>query len=245
MNHSNILVDDNTSHYSNSSGSNNGYEESLSGFIKLEQVEEDHIQGGNKKVRKIIVILENASLEAARANPSRSDNIADARPDIVHQCLLTLLDSPLNKAGHLEVYIHTAKGVVIRVNPTCRIPRTIKRFSGLMIQLLERGFIAGSSDGGQRLLEIIQPPLAQYLPKKSIRLALSWNAERVKLYPYFKELDLDNEPLVIAVGAMAKGEDTFADDYINQKIGISKYSLSAAVACSKVCCALEDLWDIL
>lgn len=48
------------------------------------------------------------------------------------QCLLTLLDSPLNKAGLLQVYIHTAKGVLIEVNPHVRIPRTFKRFSGLM-----------------------------------------------------------------------------------------------------------------
>jgi rRNA small subunit pseudouridine methyltransferase Nep1 len=31
------------------------------------------------------------------------------RPDIVHQCLLTLLDSPLNKAGLLQVYVQTEK----------------------------------------------------------------------------------------------------------------------------------------
>ena len=48
------------------------------------------------------------------------------------QCLLTLLDSPLNKAGLLQVYIRTAKGVLIEVNPHVRIPRTFKRFSGLM-----------------------------------------------------------------------------------------------------------------
>ena len=79
-------------------------------------------------------------------------DIADARPDITHQmsptplgddrsvwrivadgqCLLTLLDSPLNKAGLLQVYIHTAKGTLIEVNPSVRIPRTFKRFSGLM-----------------------------------------------------------------------------------------------------------------
>jgi rRNA small subunit pseudouridine methyltransferase Nep1 len=62
-------------------------------------------------------------------------DIADARPDITHQCLLTLLDSPLNKAGLLQVYIHTAKGTLIEVNPHVRIPRTFKRFSGLMGQL--------------------------------------------------------------------------------------------------------------
>lgn len=85
-------------------------------------------------------------------------DIAHARPDITHQvrldlspssavsrvsssltsrrtllqCLLTLLDSPLNKAGRLQVYIHTAKGVLIEVNPAVRIPRTFKRFGGLM-----------------------------------------------------------------------------------------------------------------
>lgn len=54
------------------------------------------------------------------------------------QCLLTLLDSPLNKAGLLQVYIHTAKGVLIEVNPHVRIPRTFKRFSGLMGTLCTR-----------------------------------------------------------------------------------------------------------
>lgn len=78
--------------------------------------------------------------------------VATARPDITHQvthirrlvcqislqtifldqCLLTLLDSPLNKAGMLQVYIQTAKGVLIEVNPSVRIPRTFKRFAGLM-----------------------------------------------------------------------------------------------------------------
>jgi hypothetical protein len=90
-------------------------------------------------------------------------DIADARPDITHQvsrrraktpdlnvdtescakrwtrsqCLLTLLDSPLNKAGLLQVYVQTAKGVLIEINPSVRIPRTFKRFSGLMGELRE------------------------------------------------------------------------------------------------------------
>ena len=48
------------------------------------------------------------------------------------QCLLTLMDSPLNKAGRLQVYIHTNKNVLIEVNPRTRIPRTFARFSPLM-----------------------------------------------------------------------------------------------------------------
>lgn len=54
------------------------------------------------------------------------------RPDITHQSLLMLFDSPLNRAGLLQVYIHTSKNVLIEINPMCRIPRTFKRFCGLM-----------------------------------------------------------------------------------------------------------------
>ncbi|KAI9024271.1 Alpha/beta knot methyltransferase [Phycomyces nitens] len=227
---------------------------------------EEDIHGGDfvPQSRKLIIVLENASLEAARLHPYRYDSkmqllncdehqsvlkrlgrdIADARPDIVHQCLLTLLDSPLNKSGHLEVYIHTAKGVVIRINPECRIPRTIKRFSGLMVQLLERGSIASDAEGHKKLLEIVAPPLTQYLPENAKKISLSWNAPKVRLYKFFEKLP-DQQPIVVAVGAMAKGLDTFADSYVDEKIGISEYSLSASVACGKVCCALEDLWGVM
>lgn len=111
--------------------------------------------------RRLFVVLEQACLEAYKVSSTgKSRNgregeakytllncddhqgilaktgrdIADARPDITHQCLLTLLDSPLNKAGLLQVYIHTVKGTLIEVNPHVRIPRTFKRFSGLMGQ---------------------------------------------------------------------------------------------------------------
>lgn len=43
-----------------------------------------------------------------------------------------LMDSPLNRAGLLQVYIHTQKNVLIEVNPQTRIPRTFNRFCGLM-----------------------------------------------------------------------------------------------------------------
>lgn len=54
------------------------------------------------------------------------------RPDIAHQCLLMLMDSPLNRSGLLQIYIHTESNVLIEIHPRTRIPRTFKRFSGLM-----------------------------------------------------------------------------------------------------------------
>eukprot|EP00461_Guttulinopsis_vulgaris_P004106 UN04107 len=104
-----------------------------------------------EKEHKVTVVMSNATLEiikvrdryelvsadthSAVLNKLKKD-AADYRPDILHQCLLSLLDSPLNKAGHLRVYIETTSKVLIEVNPQTRIPRTFKRFSGLMVQLL-------------------------------------------------------------------------------------------------------------
>lgn len=53
-------------------------------------------------------------------------------PVFLLQSLLMLMDSPLNRAGLLQVYIHTQKNVLIEVNPQTRIPRTFDRFCGLM-----------------------------------------------------------------------------------------------------------------
>jgi rRNA small subunit pseudouridine methyltransferase Nep1 len=48
-------------------------------------------------------------------------DIAIFRPDIIHRCLLSLQDSPLNQAGLLKVFIHTMDGVLIEVDPSCRV----------------------------------------------------------------------------------------------------------------------------
>lgn len=41
------------------------------------------------------------------------------------------------------------------------------------------------------------------------------------MYDYFKKLP-EGKPVVIAVGAMAKGPDSFADAYAKEKIGKEK-----------------------
>jgi rRNA pseudouridine-1189 N-methylase Emg1 (Nep1/Mra1 family) len=51
-----------------------------------------------------------------------------------------LMDSPLNRAGLLQVYIHTEKNVLIEINPQTRIPRTFKRFAFLMGEFLDLTF---------------------------------------------------------------------------------------------------------
>ncbi|EIN04371.1 Nep1-domain-containing protein [Punctularia strigosozonata HHB-11173 SS5] len=223
--------------------------------------------GVNSSQRRLYVILEQACLESYRVTSGpkgkgdgvkyallncddhqgilakMNRDIADARPDITHQCLLTLLDSPLNKAGKLQVFIHTTKGVLIEINPSVRIPRTFKRFSGLMVQLLHKLSIRGVN-GPEKLLKVIKNPVTDHLPVNTIKLTLSGDAKTVRLSEYLRTLP-ETHSIAIFVGAMARGKDDFADHVADHKISISNYPLSASVACGKFCCALEDLWDVL
>ncbi|KAK1921693.1 Alpha/beta knot methyltransferase [Papiliotrema laurentii] len=223
-----------------------------------------------ENTRRLIVVLSQACLEAYRVSSGSGGknsqgkeakyallncddhqgilaktgrDIADARPDITHQCLLTLLDSPLNKAGLLQVYIHTARGTLIEVNPSVRIPRTFKRFSGLMVQLLHKLSIRGVQ-GSEKLLRVIKNPITDHFPTNTIKLTLSADAPTIRLSQFLPTLP-ETHSIAVFVGAMARGEDTFADQFVDQKISISDYSLSASVACGKFCCAMEELWDIV
>ncbi|CAN6586299.1 unnamed protein product [Malus baccata var. baccata] len=126
-----------------------------------------------------IFILEKASLEVAKvgktyqllnsdehSNFLRKNNKDPAlyRPDILHQALLMVLDSPINKAGRLRnVYVRTAAGVLIEVKPYVRIPRTFKRFAGVMLQLLQKLSISAVGKR-EKLMRVIKNPVTQYLP---------------------------------------------------------------------------------
>ncbi|KAJ5857575.1 Ribosomal biogenesis methyltransferase EMG1/NEP1, partial [Penicillium solitum] len=232
-------------------------------------VAEQHvpIPSHDKDTQRLIVVLSNASLETYKAVSSgrsgtkdekfsllNSDehigimrkmnrDISEARPDITHQCLLTLLDSPVNKAGRLQIFIHTAKGVLIEVNPSVRIPRTFKRFAGLMVQLLHRLSIR-STNSQEKLLKVIKNPITDHLPPNCRKVTMSFEAPVVRTKDYLESLN-PNESVAIFVGAMAKGHDDFADSFKDETISISNYSLSASVACSKFCHAAEEVWDIL
>lgn len=163
--------------------------------------------------------------------------------DLCAQCLLTLLDSPINKAGKLQIYIHTAKGVLIEVSPTVRIPRTFKRFAGLMVQLLHKLSIR-STNSQEKLLKVIKNPITDHLPLNCRKVTLSFDAEVVRVKDYVESLN-PQESICVFVGAMAKGKDDFADFFKDESISISNYSLSASVACARFCHAAEMCWDIV
>jgi rRNA small subunit pseudouridine methyltransferase Nep1 len=223
--------------------------------------------------QKVYVILENCPLEHAKIGQEykllNSDdhrkfiskhgaNPDHYRPDIVHQCLLTLMDSALNKAGRLQVFIHTQKNVCIEVNPQCRIPRTYRRFAGLMVQLLHKFKIVAATGTEQEnktdkasnrvLMKVVKNPIQSHLPLNSVKIALEEsddNDKLIRLENLVREklMDNKNRSIVFVVGGFAHGE--LKDlEYVDQYVSISQYSLSASVVCGKICNAMEDYFDI-
>lgn len=66
--------------------------------------------------------------------------------------------------------MHTQKNVLIEINPQCRLPRTFKRFCGLMVMLLSKLSIR-ASNGSQKLLKVPRPSPTTPLPRSACRHA--------------------------------------------------------------------------
>lgn len=112
-----------------------------------------------------------------------------------------------------------------------------------MVQLLHRLSIR-STTSQEKLLKVIKNPITDHLPPNCRKVTLSFDAEVVRVRDYIEHLS-PKESICVFIGAMAKGKDDFADEYKDDAISISNYSLSASVACSKFCHAAEDVWDII
>ncbi|PTD01901.1 Ribosomal RNA small subunit methyltransferase NEP1 [Fusarium culmorum] len=204
----------------------------------------------DKDSQRLIVVLSNASLETYKASHGGTSRNREDKYSLLNsdEHIGVMLSAhppgfPINKAGKLQIYIHTAKGVLIEVSPSVRIPRTFKRFAGLMVQLLHRLSIR-STNSNEKLLRVIQNPITDHLPPNCRKVTLSFDAPLVKVREYVESVN-SKDSICVFVGAMAKGEDNFADSLVDEKISISNFSLSASVACSKFCHAAEDVWDIM
>ncbi|CAI5951162.1 unnamed protein product [Closterium sp. NIES-64] len=137
------------------------------------------------------------------------------RPDICHQALLAILDSPLNKAGRLKaLYVATTRNTLVQVNPHIRIPRTFRRFCGLMVQLLQKLSIR-ATNGPDKLLKVIKHPVTKYLPAGCRRIGLEYSAQKVVHLRQFLKTT-NSETLVFVVGAMASGD--ISSDYVDEMI---------------------------
>ena len=238
---------------------NNSSDEDEINYNKLKGKTDTNFKSSSKRIQdsghKLYIILEHANLELTKdkKNPEiiNSDDhrnlikkmnksLEDFRPDVLHQCLLNLFESPLNKAGMLQVFIRTKENVLIEISPKTKIPRTIKRFCGLMGQLLQKYRIR-ALNSSEVLLKVIKNPITQYIPFGCPIISTNEKSKTVKLEEYIDNLKSNNVAFV--VGAISKGDVNI--DYMTDTISISSFPLTAGIVCSKICTAAEKCWDII
>ena len=220
-----------------------------------------------KLKKKLIIILEGASLELGNLKKtpqilncddhykiikSMKKKLEEFRPDIIHQCLLNLFDSPLNKVGLLQVYIHTNKNVLIEINPKTRIPRTFKRFSGLFSQLFLKNEIGTEdADNGRKeiFLKILNTKI-ENLIEDVPKILLSEKGRLVDIDIYCKNLEENlkskkNKDICFIIGTNPKGDIDPMIKYNDDCISLSSFDLDSNIICGKICSAFENTWGIL
>lgn len=171
------------------------------------------------------------------------------RPDIAHQELLALIDSPLNKAGRLKIYIRTHKNVLIDVNPSVRIPRTFNRFSGLMVQLLHKMKIKAAGTN-TTLMKVVKNQFGNQLPPGTRCYGMSKNGTLYSPPSLVSSLVPDeghaSHDVCFVIGAMASGSITIDDNpYVSDMFSVSSYPLSGACAIARILGAVEGHWGIV
>ena len=109
-------------------------------------------------------------------------------------------------------------------------------------------------------MQVIKNPITDHLPTGCLKIGTSYHSkEMVDVRKMVK-----SEPIVFVVGAMAHGKVNLIEksiysfflmlslnhavqvevDYVEKEVSISGYPLSAAITCSKLCCAFEEAWGI-
>jgi len=161
----------------------------------------------------------------------------------------------------MQIYIRTSQNVLITVHPSIRIPRTFKRFSGLMVQLLHKMKI--KSNTGQTLLKVIRNDFGKelggarciglevdgdlYSPNNLARKLLITDLKRRSPSSDSSDDEAEVAPnLAFVLGAMASENITSdRNPYVTETYKISEYNLSGAAAAGRIVAAIEGVWGIV
>ncbi|MEM3928170.1 MAG: 16S rRNA methyltransferase [Archaeoglobaceae archaeon] len=150
------------------------------------------------------------------------------RADIVHQCLLLLLDSPLKS---FDIFVHTINDELIRVSRDTRLPRNYNRFVGLMEDLFKKRKIKAN---GKILIEILDTDLSEIVRGKEVLLL----SEQGKSF----EAKMLEKEVAICIGGFAHGdffEKTLKKLGKYKAVSLGKESYTSLYVTSKILCEYE------
>merc|ERR1719420_1337835 len=105
-------------------------------------------------------------------------------------------------------------------------------------------------------MKVVSNPVEKYFPAGARKFGFSVAGRQVRLRDFVAELGAaKNEdgttpqtPVVFAIGAVAHSdpiqEERYGGAYVDDKLSICPWGLSAACCCAKVCDEFENLWEI-
>ncbi|KAF8822348.1 hypothetical protein IE077_003953 [Cardiosporidium cionae] len=184
---------------------------------------------------------------ARQANKrAKSENSKENyRSDILHQCLLSLLDSPLNKAKKLSIFLVTNDKKVVKVSSLFRIPRTWKLFSKVMTDFLTSsdGCLL-AEDAEEPLLELLEPPLSRHLNETSRKILLTPDGNPVELRKFVSSTQHEKLDFFIGASSLENATATSLEIPFDYSISISNFILTASVCCSRLTHELELAFNV-
>ena len=161
------------------------------------------------------------------------------RPDITFLSLLSILETPLCKAGLLTVHLHLVDGQVIEISPDVRLPRNYDRFVGLFEQLLMNGRIPPEGEPLARMIDTSLPDLINNLAAGSgeslVLLAIEGgtktSAESLRII-----LPQDSTmPVILGVGAFPHGDmSNSVKELFSTHLKLDKEVMMAWHVCAEV-----------
>jgi rRNA small subunit pseudouridine methyltransferase Nep1 len=163
------------------------------------------------------------------------------RPDIVHNTLLQILETPLNWAGQLRTLVHTQDNHVITMNPKIRLPKNYVRFVGLVEQLFSERQVPKNAEPLLSVERIsLDQLLARLRPGKV--LGLSTLGKRMLLRDVAQYASGTTDPLVM-VGGFPRGHFTEGTRQLADELfAVDTQSLDAWVAAGRFVYDFE--WSI-
>ncbi|OII72111.1 MRA1 NEP1 like pre-rRNA adjacent protein [Cryptosporidium ubiquitum] len=177
----------------------------------------------------------------------------EVRPDIIHNSLLMLLDSPLCKSGSLtDILILNSDGKLIRVNPKFRVPRSFKIFSKIFSEFLSspNGELRLPDGENTVLITLLNDSIEDYFSNSEIVIGLSREAKKVSFRKFIKDEiarkignGAESISFVIGASAMNNSCGQFISKFTHY-ISLSDISIPSYICCTKICGEMEELLGI-
>ncbi|MCK4280181.1 MAG: 16S rRNA methyltransferase [Candidatus Thorarchaeota archaeon] len=161
------------------------------------------------------------------------------RPDITFLSLLSILETPLCKAGLLTVHLHLVDGRVIEIKPDVRLPRNYDRFVGLFEQLLMNGRIPPEGEPLARVIDTSLPDLVSKFAadsSESLVLLAIEDGTKTSAESLRSMLPQDSTvPVILGVGAFPHGDmSKSVKDLFSTHLKLDKEVMMAWHVCAEV-----------